>query len=67
MNVSTGEGSNDQHPDHDVALGEALIKDICETWLPPKPLLRACLVLPIHAWYSPCMLVTRKEHVSLRG
>lgn len=30
MNVSTGHGSNDQHPDHDVALGEALIKDIYE-------------------------------------
>ena len=31
MNVTTGQGSNDQHPDHDVALGEALIKDIYES------------------------------------
>ena len=26
VNVTTGEGSNDQHPDHDVALGEQLMK-----------------------------------------
>ena len=30
MNATTGHGSNDQHPDHDVALGEALYKDIYE-------------------------------------
>ena len=30
MNATTGHGSNDQHPDHDVALGEALMKDIYE-------------------------------------
>lgn len=30
MNSTTGLGANDQHPDHDVALGEALYKDIYE-------------------------------------
>eukprot|EP00759_Apiculatamorpha_spiralis_P047080 PhF_6_TR42989/c0_g2_i2/m.65567 len=28
VNLSLGLGSNDQHPDHDIALGEAYIKDI---------------------------------------
>lgn len=30
MDLATGLGSNDQHPDHDMRLGEALIKDIYE-------------------------------------
>ena len=30
INVTTGEGSNDQHPDHDVRLGEALMKQVYE-------------------------------------
>lgn len=30
INVTTGHGSNDQHPDHDVALGERYMKDIYE-------------------------------------
>lgn len=30
MDLETGLGSNDQHPDHDMRLGEALIKDIYE-------------------------------------
>lgn len=30
MDLKTGLGSNDQHPDHDMRLGEALIKDIYE-------------------------------------
>lgn len=30
MNESTGEGANDQHPDHDVRLGEALMKEVYE-------------------------------------
>lgn len=30
VNLTLGLGSNDQHPDHDVALGEALYKDVYE-------------------------------------
>eukprot|EP00658_Telonema_sp_P-2_P019586 TRINITY_DN17731_c0_g1_i10.p1 TRINITY_DN17731_c0_g1~~TRINITY_DN17731_c0_g1_i10.p1 ORF type:complete len:448 (-),score=107.52 TRINITY_DN17731_c0_g1_i10:437-1780(-) len=30
MNMSTGLGSNDQHPDHDMSLGERFYKDIYE-------------------------------------
>jgi phospholipase C len=30
INVTTGAGSNDMHPDHDVALGEQYVKDIYE-------------------------------------
>ncbi|CUF66623.1 phospholipase C 3-like, putative [Bodo saltans] len=30
MNTTTGLGSNDDHPDHDVALGEQFIKDVYE-------------------------------------
>ena len=30
INVTTGHGSNDMHPDHDVALGEALYKQVYE-------------------------------------
>ena len=30
INISTGVGSNDQHPDHDVAAGEAFYKDLYE-------------------------------------
>jgi phospholipase C len=30
VNITTMQGSSDQHPDHDVALGEAIMKDIYE-------------------------------------
>ena len=30
VNLTTGDGSNDMHPDHDVALGEKLYKDVYE-------------------------------------
>jgi phospholipase C len=30
VNFTTGQGSNDQHPDHDMALGEAFYKDVYE-------------------------------------
>ena len=30
INITSGEGSNDQHPDHDVRLGESLIKRVYE-------------------------------------
>jgi len=49
-NLSTGEGSNDQHPDHDVALGEKLIKDIYEA-------LRAGA-----GWNQTLFIVTYDEH-----
>ena len=50
MNVTTGQGSNDQHPDHDVALGEALIKDVYES-------LRAS-----PQWNETLFIVTYDEH-----
>ena len=50
MNVTTGQGSNDQHPDHDVALGEALIKDIYEA-------LRAS-----PQWNETLFVITYDEH-----
>ena len=30
VNVTNGEGASDQHPDHDVRLGEALMKEVYE-------------------------------------
>ena len=50
MNVSTGEGSNDQHPDHDVALGEALIKDVYEA------------VRASPQWNETLFIITYDEH-----
>jgi hypothetical protein len=50
MNQTTGQGSNDQHPDHDVALGEAYIKDIYES-------LRAS-----PQWNETLFIVTYDEH-----
>eukprot|EP00940_MAST-03C_sp_MAST-3C-sp2_P001310 g1310.t1 len=37
IDVLSGEGSNDQHPDHDVRLGEKLIKDVYECDSVPAP------------------------------
>eukprot|EP00750_Incisomonas_marina_P028233 INCI6549.2.p1 GENE.INCI6549.2~~INCI6549.2.p1 ORF type:complete len:368 (-),score=37.68 INCI6549.2:982-2085(-) len=50
VNVTTGEGSNDQHPDHDVALGEQLMKDIYEA-------LRAS-----PQWNETLFIITMDEH-----
>ena len=50
IDVATGEGSDDQHPDHDVALGEKLIKDVYEA-------LRAG-----PAWNDTLLIVTYDEH-----
>jgi phospholipase C len=50
IDVATGEGSDDQHPDHDVALGEKLIKDVYEA-------LRAG-----PAWNETLLIVTYDEH-----
>ena len=30
INITTGVGSNDQHPDHDMRAGEQFLKDIYE-------------------------------------
>jgi len=49
-NLTTGEGSNDQHPDHDVALGEKLIKDIYEA-------IRAS-----PQWNETLLVITYDEH-----
>jgi phospholipase C len=50
VNVTTGVGSNDQHPDHDVALGERYMKDIYEA-------LRAG-----PAWNETLFIITMDEH-----
>lgn len=50
VNVSSGEGANDQHPDHDVALGERFVKDVYEA-------LRAS-----PAWNDTLFIVTYDEH-----
>jgi phospholipase C len=50
MNVTTGVGSNDQHPDHDVSAGEQYYKDIYEA-------LRAS-----PAWEDTLFIVTYDEH-----
>ena len=50
MNATTGHGANDQHPDHDVALGEALYKDIYEA-LRSSP-----------QWNETLFIVTYDEH-----
>ena len=50
MNATTGHGSNDQHPDHDVALGEALYKDIYEA-LRSSP-----------QWNETLFIITYDEH-----
>lgn len=50
LNITSGLGSNDMHPDHDVALGEAYYKDIYEA-------LRAS-----PAWNDTLFIVTFDEH-----
>eukprot|EP00041_Stephanoeca_diplocostata_P022889 m.552860 g.552860 ORF g.552860 m.552860 type:complete len:774 (+) comp22168_c0_seq14:39-2360(+) len=50
INVTTGLGSNDQHPDHDVALGERLMKDVYEA-------LRAS-----PQWNETLLIITMDEH-----
>lgn len=50
VNMTTGLGSQDQHPDHDVALGERYIKDIYEA-------LRAS-----PQWNETLFIVTYDEH-----
>lgn len=49
-NVTTGEASNDQHPDHDVSLGEKFYKDVYEA-------LRAS-----PQWNETLFIVTYDEH-----
>lgn len=50
VNETTGEGSNDDHPDHDVAFGEQYIKDVYEA-------LRAS-----PQWNETLLIVTFDEH-----
>eukprot|EP01087_Luapelamoeba_hula_P012766 TRINITY_DN3597_c0_g1_i1.p1 TRINITY_DN3597_c0_g1~~TRINITY_DN3597_c0_g1_i1.p1 ORF type:complete len:671 (+),score=71.01 TRINITY_DN3597_c0_g1_i1:232-2013(+) len=50
INFTLGLGSNDQHPDHDVALGEAYYKDIYEA-LRSSP-----------AWNDTLFVITYDEH-----
>jgi phospholipase C len=50
VNVSTGEGSNDFHPDHDVRLAEAFVGDVYET-LRNSP-----------SWNDTLLIVTFDEH-----
>ena len=50
INVTTGVGSNDQHPDHDMSAGEQYYKDIYEA-------LRAG-----PAWEETLFIVTWDEH-----
>jgi phospholipase C len=50
INTTTGVGSNDHHPDHDVAAGEAFYKDIYES-------LRAGA-----AWNETLFIITYDEH-----
>ena len=50
INMSLGVGSNDQHPDHDVAVGESYLKDIYEA-------LRAS-----PQWNETLLVITYDEH-----
>jgi phospholipase C len=50
INMTTGEGSNDMHPDHDVALGEAMLKDIYEA------------IRSSPAWNETLLILTFDEH-----
>eukprot|EP01063_Lacrimia_lanifica_P004012 TRINITY_DN1223_c0_g8_i2.p1 TRINITY_DN1223_c0_g8~~TRINITY_DN1223_c0_g8_i2.p1 ORF type:complete len:626 (+),score=200.26 TRINITY_DN1223_c0_g8_i2:65-1942(+) len=50
INVTMGVGSNDQHPDHDVAAGEAYYKDVYEA-LRSSP-----------SWNETLLVVTYDEH-----
>ncbi len=50
IDTLTGAGSNDQHPDHDVALGEALMKEVYEA-LRNGP-----------QWEDTLLLITYDEH-----
>lgn len=50
INSTSGLGSNDQHPDHDVSLGEAYIKDIYEA------------IRSSPAWEETLFVVTWDEH-----
>ena len=50
INMTTGEGSNDMHPDHDVALAERFIKEVYEA------------VRNSPAWNDTLLIVTFDEH-----
>ena len=50
INVTTGMGSNSQHPDHDVALGERLMKDVYEA------------VRSSPQWNETLLIITYDEH-----
>lgn len=50
VNVTSGEGANDDHPDHDVRLGQSLIKEVYEA-------LRAS-----PTWNETLFIVTYDEH-----
>lgn len=50
MNVTTGVGSNDQHPDHDISAGEQYYKDIYEA------------IRSSPAWESTLFVITYDEH-----
>lgn len=50
VNESSGEGASDQHPDHDVRMGEALLKEVYEK-LRASPL-----------WEKTALLITYDEH-----
>jgi|EP00942_MAST-04A_sp_MAST-4A-sp1_P013176 phospholipase C len=50
VNKTSGEGSSDQHPDHDVRLGEALLKEVYETLRAGKN------------WEKTALIITYDEH-----
>ena len=50
VNETTGEGASDQHPDHDVRMGEALLKEVYED-------LRAA-----PTWNKTLFIITYDEH-----
>jgi|EP00945_MAST-04E_sp_MAST-4E-sp1_P001702 phospholipase C len=50
VDKKTNEGSSDQHPDHDVRLGEALIKEVYETLRSGK------------SWNKTALIITYDEH-----
>ena len=50
INMTTGIGSNDQHPDHDIAAGEQLQKDVYEA------------VRASPSWNETLLIITYDEH-----
>jgi len=50
INITTGIGSNDQHPDHDVAAGEMFFKDVYEA------------VRSSPQWNETLLIITMDEH-----